>query len=248
MSSISNCFVWNVRGLNGRARRNVVREFVVQERPTLVCIQETKLSVICNSLANEILGTNFDYDYLPAINVAGGILLAWNVDCWAVSNITKGRHSLSARLAEVDSMRDPWWITVVYGPQLDHDKEEFLEELSRFRDAAPGPWLLCGDFNMIYRAQDKNNDRLDRHCMRRFRSFLNRVHLEELNLVGRRFTWSNQRERPTLELLDRMFASVEWFSIFTNHVLKSLSSDCSDHCPLLLQLHALFGMKRRFRF
>jgi hypothetical protein len=64
-----------VRGLNGHARHNVIREFLVQERATLVCIQETKLSIVCNSLANEILGPTFDYDYLPAVNVSGGILL-----------------------------------------------------------------------------------------------------------------------------------------------------------------------------
>jgi hypothetical protein len=124
----------------------------------------------------------------------------------------------------------------------------FFDELLSFRDVHPGPWFLCGDFNMIYRAQDKNNGRLDRRCMRRFRSFLNRAHLEELHLIGRRFTWTSERERPTLELLDRMFASIEWFEAFPNHVLKPLSSDCSDHCPLLLQMHALPGTKRRFRF
>lgn len=32
-------------------------------------ILETNLSVVCNALANEILGTAFAYDYLPAINV-----------------------------------------------------------------------------------------------------------------------------------------------------------------------------------
>lgn len=81
MSSLPSCFVWNVRGLNGRARRNVVREFLVQERPTLVCIQEIKLSVICNTLANETLGPAFAYDYLPAMNVSGGILFGWNSHC-----------------------------------------------------------------------------------------------------------------------------------------------------------------------
>ena len=101
---------------------------------------------------------------------------------------------------------------------------------------------------MICRAQDKNNGRLDRRGMRRFRAFLNQARLEELNLVGRKFTWSSHRQRPTLELLDWVFASVEWLEGFPNHVLKALSSDCSDHCPLLLQLEALSGTKRRFRF
>jgi hypothetical protein len=45
-----------------------------------------------------------------------------------------------------------------------------------------------------------------------------------------------------------MFATADWFSEFPNHLLKPLSSYCSDHCPLLLQLHAFTGAKRRFRF
>ena len=185
-------------------------------------------------MAYEILGTTFAYDFLPAMNVSGGILLGWNNDCWTASDVHKGWYTISAKLSAPGASTDQWWITVVYGPQLDHEKVEFLDELLHFRDSHPGPWFLCGDFNMIYRAQDKNNGRLDRRCMRRFRAFLNRVNLEELNLVGRRFTWSSERERPTLELLDRMFASMDWFAAFPNHMLKPLSSDCLDHCPLLL--------------
>lgn len=161
---------------------------MVQERPTFVCIQETKLSNICNTLANEILETIFAYDYLPAINVSGGILLEWNTDCWTVTEVTKGRFSLSAKLTGTNSPSDSLWITVVYGPQLDRDKVEFLGELLYYWESCPEPWFLCGDFNVIYRAQDKNNSRLDRRCMRLFRSFLNRTHLEEMNLVEREGT------------------------------------------------------------
>jgi hypothetical protein len=44
MSMSLNCLVWNVRGLNARTRRNVVREFMIQEKASLVCIQETTLA------------------------------------------------------------------------------------------------------------------------------------------------------------------------------------------------------------
>ena len=60
-----------MRGLNGHARRNVVREFLVQQRATAVCLQETKLSMLCTAMANETLGTMFDHDYVPSINVSG---------------------------------------------------------------------------------------------------------------------------------------------------------------------------------
>ena len=196
-----------MRGLNGRARRNVVRDLVTQERVSLVCLHETKLSVICNSLANEILGSMFDYDYMSSANVAGGVLFGWQRDQWVVSQVDKRRFFLSAKVANTATPQDCWWLTVVYGPQADQEKVEFLDEFRQFRMTADGPWVLCGDFNMIYRTEVKSNDCLDRRCMRRFRAFIDAVELEELHLVGRRFTWSSERDQPTLEWLDRVFAT-----------------------------------------
>jgi hypothetical protein len=101
---------------------------------------------------------------------------------------------------------------------------------------------------MIYQAADKSNDRLDRRAMRRFRSFISRAQLQEVDLIGWHFTWSSERDAPTMERLDRVLASIDWFHQFPNHCLKALSSDCPDHCPLLLLLDAVPRAKRRFRF
>lgn len=222
----------------------VLRGLILLHEPKIVCIQETKFSAICNSLAIECLGSDYEYDFIPAIKVAGGVLLALE--------LCKGAFSTSAHFAPIGTANGPWWFTRVYGPQQDADKVPFLNELTQFRDVAPGEWLLCGDFNMIYRVQDKNNDfnmsRLDRCCMHRFRTFLDSVQLQEIHMIGRKFTWSNERGNLTLVLLDRMFASMEWFGSFADHILKPLSNDCSDHCPLLLQLQVFDGVHRRFRF
>jgi endonuclease/exonuclease/phosphatase family metal-dependent hydrolase len=107
---------------------------------------------------------------------------------------------------------------------------------------------VCGDFNMILNAADKNNDRLNRRSMSRFKAFVNHALLEEIVLTGRSYTWSNGADRPTLERLDRVFVTADWINRFPNHLLKPLSSDCSDHCPLLLHFDALGRNKRRFRF
>lgn len=72
--------------------------------------------------------------------------------------------------------------------------------------------------------------------------------VQELYLHGRLYTWSNERRRPTLERLDRAFASVQWLEDFADHRLRSLSSDASDHAPLLLQLRTQPWAKPRFRF
>jgi hypothetical protein len=84
--------------------------------------------------------------------------------------------------------------------------------------------------------------------MGQFRHFLNAALLQEAHLNGRLFTWSSEREQPTLERIDRFFFSDEWAAIYPDHGLHSLSSLCSDHTPLLL--HSADGClaKKRFHF
>ncbi|XP_071685429.1 uncharacterized protein [Lolium perenne] len=95
-------------------------------------------------------------------------------------------------------------------------------------------WLIIGYFNLIYRAEDKNNDNLDFRLMGLFRRALTNCQLKELKLQNRKYTWSNERETPTLVRLDRAFCNAAWDPRFKHLVLHALSSSLSDHCQLLL--------------
>lgn len=136
----------------------------------------------------------------------------------------------------------------VYGPHLDARKEQFLQERRLIRQNCIGPWALGDDFNLIYQAEDKNNDNLDRALMGRFRRFLDDMDLHEIPLLGRKFTWSNERTAPTLVRLDRVFATEDWEQCFPDCLLQSLATMISDHCPLLLGLHDCTQGKSRFHF
>lgn len=149
------------------------------------------------------------------------------------------QFSVSVRLVLVGTAAPPdtaWSLAVVYGPVNDSLKRDFLNELREIRAASAEPLLIRGDFNLIYLVSDKSNDRLNLRSMRRFQRTLNDMQVEELYLHGRLYTWSNERRRPTMERIDRAFATLPWLETFPDHHLRSLSSDCSDHAPLLLQL------------
>lgn len=105
-----------------------------------------------------------------------------------------------------------------------------------------------GDFNLIYEARDKNNLNLNRRLMGRFKAAINRCELHELRLQNRRFTWSNERDAPTLKKLDRIFCNPDGDMLFSNHNLQALSSSNSDHCPLLLSPTHQLLRKPTFRF
>ena len=71
-----------------------------------------------------------------------------------------------------------WWLTCVYGPQEDREKVGFLQELVDIRELHTGPWLVAGDFNLIARQEDKNNNLINRRMIGRFRRFLNNMELK----------------------------------------------------------------------
>ena len=141
-----------------------------------------------------------------------------------------------------------WWLTCVYGPQGNNNKIIFLQELRDIRAACQGPWVILGDFNLIYKDEDKNNSNLNRAMMGRFRRLINDLSLKEIPLHGRKFTWSNLQDSPTLVKLDRVLCSVDWEQLFSDYLLQSAASEDSDHCPLILGLTDRKAGKPRFHF
>ncbi|PNT67681.1 hypothetical protein BRADI_3g30448v3, partial [Brachypodium distachyon] len=75
MSYDPKLLVWNVRGQNCRARHSGVRTIVSSSGASIVCLQETKLSVVTTNLVMDALGADFDdYFCLLATGTRGGIL------------------------------------------------------------------------------------------------------------------------------------------------------------------------------
>lgn len=158
-----------------------------------------------------------------------------------------GCFSITSRIL-CETLGAAWWLTVVYGPQDVMEKTLFLDELAAARDLCDGAWIVIGDFNLILEAADKSSGRINRASMLRFRCFVDEAELQDLHLVGRSYTWSNERERPTLVRLDRALTSLDWEDLFPDSSLQALASDASDHAPLLLQTNTGFTRKPRFHF
>lgn len=142
---------------------------------------------------------------LPAEQTRGGILLAVNEDFFDLSNVELTTNTITATIT-MRAYGIQWKITVVYGPQGDAAKLQFLQELKSIPPPVHNRWLTLGDFNLIYQEQDKNNSNLNQHLMCAFKAAIDHLCLKEIKLNGRRFTWSNQQDSPTLT---RMIGSYE---------------------------------------
>ncbi|XP_071674403.1 uncharacterized protein [Lolium perenne] len=204
---------WNTRGLNDQARKDTVHAFLADTRCHIACIQETKLDHIDQQTAYYIGGFKLrSFAHRPATGTRGGILLLWNDEHVEISNVHLGTHLISANVS-VRSCGTSFKLTTVYGPTDHAEKEAFLTEAIAAKPPDDSNWLIIGDFNLIYQKSP---------------------YLKELKLQNRKFTWSNERQTPTLVRLDRAFCNTAWDLAFENHALFALSSSLSDHCLILL--------------
>jgi exonuclease III len=93
-----NILMWNVRGLNARAHHIMVHQLVASERIYLVCLEETKLEAISDYDVIQLVGMGFDYTFLPAVQMHGGILVAWHASSWVSTGSSCRPFSVSVRL------------------------------------------------------------------------------------------------------------------------------------------------------
>ena len=73
-------------------------------------------------------------------------------------------------------------LTIVYGPSRGSNKRAILQEIISSKPPLGTNWLVLGDFNLIYRATDKNNSNINPRRMAQFRTTLNIYELKEIYL------------------------------------------------------------------
>src|SRR6266540_5586713 len=67
-----------------------------------------------------------------------------------------------------------------------------------------------------------------------FNAIIEMLNLKEIEMRGRKFTWTNYAGIPTYEKLDRILVSTEWELKFPLVTVQALSREISDHTPLFL--------------
>jgi exonuclease III len=134
-----------------------------------------------------------------------------------------------------------------YGAAQEHEKNNFLCELSSFCHKSKHPRLLGGDFDIIRRDEEKNTPGVNKWSSL-FNAIIDHNSLIELNLVDRLYTWSNNRDDPTFEKLDRFLVSPEWDLTYHDTCVRGLNRTFSDHVPLCLSSDTRIYNKRDFKY
>ena len=131
-----------------------------------------------------------------------------NAHVFDIGNIVIGNFHIKFNVRNKDDGFE-WAIIAAYGAAQDDLKQDFLTEMVHFCSSTDKPFVLGGDFNIIRNPSEKNNDRYKDRWSFLFNACIDNLDLRELELSGRRFTWSNSLEVPTFERLDIVLVSTE---------------------------------------
>jgi exonuclease III len=118
MISYIKVLSWNVRGLNNVARQEEVKQITSSCKPQLVCLQETKLSLVTPSVVRSILGPQYEnsFVHLPAMGIRGGIIIAVLEFVCSIDHPVLTQNTLTATMLDHRNSSS-WSLTCVYGPQ-----------------------------------------------------------------------------------------------------------------------------------
>ncbi|GAU10944.1 hypothetical protein TSUD_112380 [Trifolium subterraneum] len=89
---------FNIRGLGAVEKRRELRRLVLEKKVDILCIQETKLEVVEDSLVRFIWGSDdVDFSFKPSVGAPGGLVTMWN---------TKLVDRATSRLEELDTCKE----------------------------------------------------------------------------------------------------------------------------------------------
>nr|CAD1824953.1 unnamed protein product [Ananas comosus var. bracteatus] len=239
---------WNVRGLNDPSKCTIIKTFIRHCRCCVVCFQETKLSSTSLEKFRSFCGSHLhDFRTRDAEGTRGGLLTAWNSSLFDCIQEWKGAFTLTVLLKrKIDGAT--FMISNVYGPTDVTLKANFFQELRSIHSVSSGIWTLLGDFNVLLSVDDKNGDTAHVADILKFREVVHDLHLVDLPILNKAFTWTNGRGVPTLERLDRAFISTNWLLAFPRSTLRALPRLRSDHTPLVLTAFTFIPSANLFRF
>lgn len=140
-------------------------------------------------------------------------------------------------------------MVISYGVAHDKDKAEFLVELVHILGFNNLPIVVGGDFNIIRKVFERNKPKKPSKWTNLFNGIIEHWALQEIELSGRNFTWSNNHEDPLFEKLDRVLASSEWLAHYPLTTISALHIEVSDHSGLLMSFSKVPArMTKPFKF
>lgn len=130
---IGKIISWNVRGVNGRGKRLIIRECLSKWKPTVVCLQESIMEECDIGVINSLWSLkDKGWPYIPTKGAAGGMILMRIDDQVQCVDVTKGECTISCIFRNCKG-EFSWMFTGVYCKENREEKVSLQNELLECR-------------------------------------------------------------------------------------------------------------------
>jgi exonuclease III len=238
---------WNVRGINSEWKWNTVKNKLTESNCDIACLQEMKKEIIDANFIKRIYPTSLDsFDYLPSVGASGGILVIWKSSLFSATMKFTNNYAITMEFCSRHN-RNRWILTSIYAPCTTEGKTLFLDWFKNMQIDSEDH-LILGDFNLIRKDTDRNKPGGDINDMFIFNAAISQLGINEINLQGRKYAWSNKQHDPLLEKLDWVFSSENWATSYPTTSVVAMEMIRSDHCPCVVTISTSIPRTKIFTF
>jgi exonuclease III len=231
----------NCNGFADFKKYKFLSDLTKEKNLDFIVLSEIGCASFPNAMLNNICaGRDFIWHCMAPRGRSGGMLLGINPVVFDIGEIEEGVFFIrfKLRLTQEDYKFN---LISVYGPAQQEQKSDFLAELVRTCSKDSLPILLGGDFNIIRRPEDNNNNNFNDRWPFLFNTCIDTVNLREVELSDRKLTWAKRLQNQTFERLDRVLFCTDLESKFPQTTLHALTREILDHTPLLLNTNNSFS-------
>jgi len=226
-----NALIWNIRSVNTQQAFERLTKMHRQNHYEFVGLMEPKQQ------AKKLERYRNKIGLAQAISNVSNKIWAFIDEVFEVTVMYNMVQQLTLRLFHTESHVE-FVLTLIYAKCDAIERIELWDSLYAMARDMDAPWLVGGDFNVIWDEEEKfgglpvSLNEIDdfRHC-------INTCNLFDLGFKGSIFTWWNGRaeEDCIFKRLDRCLANVEFQQTFPGIEVQHLSKTGSDHSPMYLK-------------
>nr|XP_009774912.1 PREDICTED: uncharacterized protein LOC104224892 [Nicotiana sylvestris] len=190
-------------------------------------------------------------DFPQAIRNVSNKIWEFFDDRFEITVVMDMVQQLTLKIFDSEDQRE-FMLTLVCAKCDSIERIELWDSLYALSNDMTLPWLVGGDFNVIWDEEDKFGG-LSVHIneVYDFRHCVNTCTLFDLGIKESISTWWNGRaeEDCIFKRLDRCLGNMEFQQLWPGLEVEHLPKTGSDHCPLLIKLDAqVTPVKKPFRF
>jgi len=225
---------WNCNGFADCKKYRFLSDLTKEKNLDFIALSETGRANFPQSTLNNICaGRDFIWHCMAPRGRSGGMILGIHLLTFDIGEIEEGELFIRFK---VRHREDDFKFNLisVYGPAQQEYKSHFLSEIVRVCSKEALPIVIGGDFNIIRRPDEKNNDNYNDRWLFMFNAVIDSLNLREIEMTGRKFTWANHLQNQTFEKLDRVLVCTDLEAKYPHTTVYALTREISDHTPLLL--------------